>query len=87
MAAALFGTALLGVARADGPAGNGKPIAVPNGTPKQLVDFILGLVVRLPGDAEPPANIREAVIKAADKVLAARPERQPLVFSPSSSRP
>ncbi len=81
MAAALFGTALLGVARADGPAGNGKPIAVPNGTPKQLVDFILGLVVRLPGDAEPPANMREAVIKAADKVLAARPERSRLYLA------
>ena len=73
VAAVLFGAALLGVARADGPAGNGKPIAVPNGTPKQLVNFMVGLLRQVPPEGETPANIREAVVKAADKVLAGQP--------------
>ncbi len=73
MAAVLFAAGAVGVARADGPADKGNPIAVPNGNPKELVDFILGLVRQIPAEGEVPANIREAVIKAADKVIAARP--------------
>ena len=70
MAATLLGAAV-GVARADGPAAN--PIAVPNGTPKQLVNFMVGLVRKVPASGEVPGNIHDAVVKAADKVVAARP--------------
>ena len=81
MAVVLLGAAVVGIARADGPAGHGNPIAVPNGAPKELVNFIFGLVLPLPGDAETPANIRGAVIKATDKVLAAQPRRADLYLA------
>ena len=51
MAAVLFAAAV-GTARADGPADKGNPIAVPNGSPKELVDFILGLVRQIPAEGE-----------------------------------
>ena len=72
----LLCAAAVGVAKATARPGNGKPIAVPNGTPKQLVHFMVGLLRQVPPEGETPANIREAVVKAADRSWPASPARR-----------
>jgi thiol-disulfide isomerase/thioredoxin len=82
MVAVLLGTAAVWTARADGPAGGGAdPFAVPNGKPQELVAFINKLLHAQPPDRETAEKIRQAIIKAADKIIAARPAEKDLYFA------
>ena len=50
------------------------PYAVADGTPAELVEFIRGLMARPPRDRESFEKTRDAVLEAADKILAAEPD-------------
>jgi thiol-disulfide isomerase/thioredoxin len=66
-------------------AGNGAgAMAAPNGTPQQLVAFIQGLLQQRPADAAAQARMRQAVIEAADKILAGRANNQEVLFAAES---
>ena len=61
-------------AAAEKPAEAADPFAVPEGTPKELVEFIKKLMPTLAqGDDETKAKARQAILKAAEKILAAKP--------------
>jgi peroxiredoxin len=87
VAAALFlalvwATAAQAAGSATPPAGgNADPFAVPDGTPQQLVAFIQGLLKQHPADAATQAKLRQAVIAAADKILAAKAGNKELLFA------
>lgn len=64
------------------PAGSsGDPFAVPDGTPQQLVDFIKGLLRLRPPDQATETKRQQAVIAAADKILAGKPDDAALLFA------
>lgn len=55
------------------PAEQADPFAVPDGTPKELVQYIKKLVSTPPRDEETRAKMRDAILKAAEKILAGNP--------------
>ena len=57
------------------------PLAVPDGGPQELVAFIQGLMKQRPHDAETQTKIREAILKAAERILAAKPNNEQLLFA------
>ena len=73
----LFGTPM--VRAADAPAGD--PLAVPDGGPAELVAFIQGLARQRPHDAESQTKMRNAILKAAERILAAEPNDEQLLFA------
>jgi len=62
------------------PAENGV-IAVPEGGPDVLVPFIQNLLKQRPRTPEELAKMREAVLKAAEKILASQPNPSQLLFA------
>jgi peroxiredoxin len=63
-------------------AANADSLAVPNGTPQQLVAFIQQLLQQRPTDAAMQTKLRQAVIEAADKILAAgKASNQEVLFA------
>ena len=62
------------VRAADPPAGD--PMAVPDGGPAELVTFIQGLAKTQPHDAETLTKLRAAVLKAAERILAGKPNEE-----------
>lgn len=64
-----------------GPAKNGDRFALPDGGPQELMTFIEGLTKEPPGDPEHQAKIREAVLKAANKIMASKPTEQQFQFA------
>jgi hypothetical protein len=72
----LFGTMTV---RAADPASD--PYAVPEGGPQELVAFIQGLARTRPHDAESAAKLRAAVSKAADAILAGKPNDEQLMVA------
>jgi len=62
------------------PAENGV-IAVPEGGPDVLVPFIQNLLKQRPRTPEELARMREAVLKAAEKILASQPNPSQLLFA------
>ena len=73
---AAIGVVLLGAA-----IGRADPPDVPDGSPKELVAFMQGLVREQPHDAESMQKTRQALIKAADKILEAKPSDDQLAFA------
>ncbi len=67
------------VRAADPPADD--PFAVPDGSPAELMVFIQGLAKQRPRDAEMQTKMREAVLKAAERILAAKPNDEQLSFA------
>ncbi len=59
----------------------GDPYAVPEGTPEELKDFILKIMRNLPQNDESLKKARAAIIKAADKILAGKPNEEELNFA------
>lgn len=60
---------------------NAASLAVPNGTPQQLVAFIQQLLQQRPTDAAMQTKLRQAVIEAADKILAGKANIQEALFA------
>jgi thiol-disulfide isomerase/thioredoxin len=54
------------------------PYAVSDGTPKELAEFIKKLTATPPRNAETQKKMREAVLKAAEKILAGKPSEEEL---------
>jgi thiol-disulfide isomerase/thioredoxin len=79
----LFGAPVVRAGEADLPADDKQsdPLAVPKGGAQELVTFIKGLLKMRPHDAEAGAKIRGAILKAAEKILAARPDDEQLLFA------
>jgi len=73
----LFATPM--VRAADPPASD--PLAVPDGSPAELVAFIQGLVKQQPHDAETQTKMRGAILKATERILAAKPSDEQLLFA------
>ena len=63
---------------ADQPA---DPLTVPTGGPQDLVAFIQGLMKQRPRDAEALTRMREAIAKAAERILASKPNTEQLLFA------
>jgi thiol-disulfide isomerase/thioredoxin len=59
----------------------GDPYAVPEGPPKQLMEFIKNIIHNLPQDQETYKKARAAMLKAADKMLADNPSEDELDFA------
>jgi thiol-disulfide isomerase/thioredoxin len=57
------------------------PFAVPDGSPAELIAFVQGLVKSPPKDAETATKTREAILKAAEKILAAKTTEEQLMFA------
>ena len=57
------------------------PSAVPEGTPKELVEFIQKIILSMPADDEVRKKIRKAALEAADKILADKPNQKELNFA------
>lgn len=64
------------------------PFAVPDGTPKELVEYITNLISTRSGDIDAKKSdpdfvkkMRKAILKAADKILAAKPDEQEMSFA------
>jgi thiol-disulfide isomerase/thioredoxin len=57
------------------------PNSVPDGTPKELKEYIQNLVRNIPDDPEARKKVRAAVLKAAEKMLAARTTEEELDFA------
>lgn len=65
------------------------PFAVPDGTPKELVEYITQLIASRSNDvnamkkSDPGAvkKMRKAILKAAEKILAAKPDEQEMDFA------
>jgi len=79
----LFGAPMVRAGEQAQPAADKEsdPLAVPKGGPQELVAFIQGLVKHPPRDAQTQTKIREAILKAADKILAAKPNNEQLLFA------
>ncbi|MGA2067084.1 MAG: redoxin domain-containing protein [Thermoguttaceae bacterium] len=79
----LFGAPRVRAAEPELPAGGKQsdPLAVPEGGPQDLVAFIQGLTKLRPHDAETQSKIRAALLKAADKILAAKPNDEQLLLA------
>jgi thiol-disulfide isomerase/thioredoxin len=79
----LFGALMVRAGESDSPAGDKQSdsLEVPKGGPQDLVAFVERLMNLRPRDAETQAKIREAIIKAADKILAAKPDDEQLLFA------
>jgi thiol-disulfide isomerase/thioredoxin len=57
------------------------PFAVPDGTPKELVDYITKLITSPPaGDADAVKKLRKAVLQAAEKIMAGKPNAEEMEF-------
>jgi thiol-disulfide isomerase/thioredoxin len=56
-------------------------LEVPKGGPQELAAFVERLMKLRPHDAEAQAKIRGAILKAADKILAARPDDEQLLLA------
>ena len=54
------------------------PFAVPEGTTKELAQYLQKLTASLPRDAETRKKAQESVLKAADKILAGKPNEDEL---------
>ena len=67
------------VRAADPPAGD--PFAVPEGSPQELVAFIQRLAQQRPHNAEAQTKMREAILKAAERILDAKPTNEQLLFA------
>jgi thiol-disulfide isomerase/thioredoxin len=57
------------------------PYAVPDGTPKQLMEFIQNIIRNMPRDEETFKTARAAMRKAADKILAGKPSEEEMDFA------
>ena len=55
--------------------------SVPNGTPKELVEYIQKLIATPPSDSATRDKMRQAVLKAAEKILAAKPNAEEMEFA------
>lgn len=60
---------------------NADPSVIPNGPPRQLVAYIQALEKQRPADEATRAKIREAIVKAAEKILAGRAGAKEVVFA------
>ena len=59
----------------------GDPYAVPEGTPKQLMEFIQNIIRNMPRDEETYKTARASMLKAAEKMLAGKPSDEELDFA------
>jgi thiol-disulfide isomerase/thioredoxin len=66
---------------AEKPAKPADPFAVPDGTPKELEEYVNNLVKNRPRDAETRTKMQEAILKAAEKMLAGKPNEHELEFA------
>ena len=58
------------------------PFVVPDGTPKELVAYIRKLLPKFfQGDRETKAKARQSIVQAADKILAAKPDKAEMAFA------
>jgi thiol-disulfide isomerase/thioredoxin len=62
-------------------AGQADPFAVPDGAPKDLADFIKRLRPQLTRDVETATKAQKAILKAADKILAAKGNEEEIQFA------
>ncbi len=67
------------VQAADRPAAD--PLAVPKGGPEDQVAFIEALKKLKPTDPEMQAKVRDAALKSAERILAAKPNSEQLLFA------
>jgi hypothetical protein len=67
------------VQAADRPAAD--PLAVPKGGPEDQVAFIEALKKLKPTDPEMQAKVRDAALKSAERILAAKPNSVQLLFA------
>ena len=72
---------LTAVQAAPRAANNADPFAVPKGNSRQLVAFIQGLLKQHPADDAARAKRQEAIIKAAEKILAGRTNNKDTLFA------
>jgi thiol-disulfide isomerase/thioredoxin len=57
------------------------PYAVPDGTPKQLMEFIQNIIRNMPRDEETYKTARAAMRKAAEKIMDGKPSEEELDFA------
>lgn len=57
------------------------PFVVPDGTPKELVEYIMQLIAKPPRDAGSMKKLRQTVLKAAEKILAGKPDQEEMEFA------
>jgi len=57
------------------------PFAVPDGTPKELADFIRKLKPQLTRDVGTATKAQQAIVKAAEKILAAKGNEEEIEFA------
>jgi thiol-disulfide isomerase/thioredoxin len=79
----LFRAPVVRAEEAEPPAGDlpSDLLVVPKGGPLDLVAFIGRLMKLRPRGAESQSKVREAILKAAEKILAARPDDEQLLFA------
>ena len=71
-------------AEPDKPADKPDPYAVPEGSAKELVDFLGKLAKVKPANAEEAKKMRAALLQAADGILAADPDERQLALAVSA---
>jgi thiol-disulfide isomerase/thioredoxin len=70
---------------AEKPAGDkaaeADPYAVPEGTPKELMEFVKKLAMTRPENPEAMTKMQAAILKAAEKMLAGKPNEDEMTFA------